>query len=378
MMETARNTTDTTNKTILEKYQKVKRIKFIVALLGSSTFWIIVAVIFFLILIIGAAVENSATTDSEGMYGVGTSSLPEEVLTWKSIVEEICAEEGMSDYVPYVLGIIAVETGGRIDTSRDIMQSSESKGLAPNTISDPEESIKAGVQLLKGIKEDAKSLGVSDMNAVIQSYNFGRYYVTWLATNNKSHSLEVAEGYSKSVVAPANGNSNAETIGYSHPIAVAYNGGYRYKSGGNFFYADLVRSYLTFSGELPEGSELFQSIMTEAMKYEGNPYVWGGKNPSAGFDCSGLTYWAYQTVGVTIPINAAGQYSFVTKVDIKDAKAGDLIFFKGTYGGPSHISHVGIYIDQNTMYDSNSGGIGYTTWSSGYWYQHFAGIGRVQ
>ncbi|WP_180229897.1 lysozyme family protein, partial [Bacillus cereus] len=103
-----------------------------------------------------------------------------------------------------------------------------------------------GVMHLKGAFDDAKALGINDLLAIVQTYNFGRNYVHWLATNNKTHSIEVADYYSKTVVAPAGGNKNANTIGYSDPVAVAYNGGYRYKNGGNFFYAEKVKQYLSF------------------------------------------------------------------------------------------------------------------------------------
>ena len=58
----------------------------------------------------------------------------------------------------------------------------------------------------------------------------------------------MAEQYSKTVVAPSLGNSTGAMIRYSHPIAVAYNGGYKYKNGGNFFYAEIVKQYVDFVG----------------------------------------------------------------------------------------------------------------------------------
>ncbi|SFI27011.1 MULTISPECIES: lysozyme family protein [unclassified Bacillus (in: firmicutes)] len=177
-----------------------------------------------------------------------TVNLPQQVLRWQTMVEEECNAQGVPELVPYVLGIIMVESGGNAETTPDIMQSSESQGRPANSINNPKESIHYGVMHLKGSFEDAKKYGITDLSAIVQTYNFGRAYIRWLASNNKQHSLPVADLYSKTVVAPSLGNTNGTMVRYSHPIAVAYNGGYRYKSGGNFFYAEIVKQYVDFNG----------------------------------------------------------------------------------------------------------------------------------
>ncbi|PFB14657.1 lysozyme family protein [Bacillus cereus] len=375
-----------TQETAIDKYKKVKRIKWIARLLGGST-GVIIAAAITLLLIVSMAIlggESSTGTPNGGVSGNATvKNLPPEVMRWQAMVEQECAAQGVPELVPYVLAIIMVESNGISEKLPDIMQSSESQGWAMNTISNPKDSIYYGVMHLKGAFDDAKMLGINDLLAIVQTYNFGRNYVHWLAANNKTHSIQTADYYSLTVVAPAGGNRNGTTIGYSQPVAVAYNGGYRYINGGNFFYAEMVKQYLSFdgaggtSGQIPGGSETFKVMMDEVLKYNGNPYVWGGKSSSQGFDCSGLTYWAYKTAGITIPISAATQYDFTVEVDPKDAQPGDLVFFRGTYGGPNHVSHVGIYIDANTMYDSNGSGVGYHQFTSSYWQQHYAGIRRV-
>ncbi|MEH7657351.1 lysozyme family protein, partial [Bacillus velezensis] len=147
-----------------------------------------------------------------------------------------------------------------------IMQSSESQGRPANSINNPKESIHYGVMHLKGAFADAKNYGITDLSAIVQSYNFGRAYIRWLANNNKQHSLSVADLYSKTVVAPSLGNTNGTMVRYSHPIAVAYNGGYRYKNGGNFFYAEIVKQYVDFTAggvPQPEGIGFAKSIYWE-------------------------------------------------------------------------------------------------------------------
>jgi cell wall-associated NlpC family hydrolase len=78
------------------------------------------------------------------------------------------------------------------------------------------------------------------------------------------------------------------------------------------------------------------SVVSIALQYLGVPYVWGGASPS-GFDCSGLTMYAYAKVGVYLPHNAAMQYGMGHPVARSQLAPGDLVFFNG-------LSHVGMYI----------------------------------
>ncbi|PEO58288.1 lysozyme family protein [Bacillus wiedmannii] len=206
-----------------------------------------------------------------------TVNLPQAVLRWKTMVEEECNAQGVPELVPYVLGIIMVESGGNSETTPDIMQSSESQGRPANSINNPKESIHYGVMHLKGSFADAKKYGITDLSAIVQTYNFGRAYIRWLANNNKQHSLPVADQYSKTVVAPSLGNTTGAMVKYSHPIAVAYNGGYRYKNGGNFFYAEIVKQYVDFNAggvPQPEGIGFAKSIYWEGfgINYHDGPH----------------------------------------------------------------------------------------------------------
>lgn len=72
-------------------------------------------------------------------------------------------------------------------------------------------------------------------------------------------------------------------------ISTAKNGGWRYNYG-NMFYVMLVQQY---TGGAAYGSETFQKLMTEAKKYIGMPYVFGGSTPQTSFDCSGFICWVY-------------------------------------------------------------------------------------
>lgn len=104
----------------------------------------------------------------------------------------------------------------------------------------------------------------------------------------------------------------------------------------------------------------FASIISYAERYIGLPYVWGGKDVArdGGFDCSGYAIWVFNNVcGTALDAdgtNAARLYDFCTPVSRGEAVPGDLVFFKGTYGGLDYISHVGIYCGDGIMINAGN------------------------
>jgi cell wall-associated NlpC family hydrolase len=72
----------------------------------------------------------------------------------------------------------------------------------------------------------------------------------------------------------------------------------------------------------------------------GVPYVWGGATPGVGFDCSGLTMWAWAQAGVQLAHGATDQYYEIAHVSMSDLEPGDLIF----YGDASYLYHVVMYV----------------------------------
>ena len=96
--------------------------------------------------------------------------------------------------------------------------------------------------------------------------------------------------------------------------------------------------------------EKFAALITEAEKYLGYPYVWGGSNPDTSFDCSGFVSYVLTNSGLvnTGRLGAQGLYNVCTPVSKANAQPGDLIFFVGTYDTPG-VSHVGIYVGDGVM-----------------------------
>jgi cell wall-associated NlpC family hydrolase len=78
----------------------------------------------------------------------------------------------------------------------------------------------------------------------------------------------------------------------------------------------------------------------------GTPYVYAGASPEQGFDCSGLTMWAWQHGGVSLPHSSAAQYAALPHIDRSQLQPGDLVFFYN----PIH--HVGLYVGGGMMIDA--------------------------
>ena len=124
--------------------------------------------------------------------------------------------------------------------------------------------------------------------------------------------------------------------------------------------------------------ETFRKLITEAEKYLGYPYVWGGSSPSTSFDCSGFVCYVLKNSGV-YPIGrttAQGIFNECAIIPRSEAKPGDIIFFTGTYASSGPVSHVGIYVGNGMMIHCGNP-ISYASIDSNYWSSHFYAFGRL-
>ena len=154
----------------------------------------------------------------------------ERALQYEDLVKYYAEEEGIYEYVPVLLAIMEVETKGERD---DVMQSSESAGLEPNSLG-PEASIAQACDYFRGLVDRTEDLDV-DRNTIIQAYNYGPGYMYYIAENGGEHSFDLAVEYAKEM-------SGGRTAKYTHDIA-DFNGNWMYLYG-NMYYVLLVEQYL--------------------------------------------------------------------------------------------------------------------------------------
>jgi cell wall-associated NlpC family hydrolase len=118
-----------------------------------------------------------------------------------------------------------------------------------------------------------------------------------------------------------------------------------------------------------EGDRSAVAVAIEAaMDYRGTPYAWGGggtRGPGpgmdpdegiVGFDCSGLTQYAYAEAGISIPRNSRAQYATLPKVAVGDLAPGDLVFWATDPSAPSTIHHVAIYLGGDRILEAPQSG----------------------
>ena len=283
---------------------------------GSGLFLMVFSLLLFVAILFSDEQDSGISNIHYG--GVNVSA---EVLAHKPMVEKYAKEYGVEEYVNILLAIIQVESGG---TAEDVMQSSESLGLPPNSLS-TEESIKQGVKYFSELLASSERLSV-DLESVIQSYNYGGGFLGYVANRGNKYTFELAQSFSKEY-------SGGEKVSYRNPIAIPINGGWR--------------------------------------------YVYGGASPTTSFDCSGLTQWTYGKAGINLPRTAQQQYDVTQHIPLSEAQAGDLVFFHSTYNAGSYITHVGIYLGNNRMFHAGDP-IGYADLTSPYWQQHLVGAGRIK
>ena len=120
--------------------------------------------------------------------------------------------------------------------------------------------------------------------------------------------------------------------------------------------------------------ETFAAMLSEAEKYLGYPYVWGGSSPATSFDCSGFVSWVVNHSGWNVGrLGAQGLYNICTRTS--SPRPGDLVFFTGTYDTPG-VSHCGIYVGDGMMLHCGDP-ISYANLNSSYWQAHFYAYGRL-
>lgn len=125
--------------------------------------------------------------------------------------------------------------------------------------------------------------------------------------------------------------------------------------------------------------DIARDIVARGSALVGSPYRYGGTNPS-GFDCSGLVNYLYKPFLPDLPRSASAIAQYGSTVSLDSISPGDLVFY-ATGSNRSEITHVGIYIGQNTLIQSVSAGpsrgVILTDLDEKYWKERFKWVKRL-
>lgn len=294
---------------------------------------VIVSLLVALISSIAGAVKDASS--AQVIAGLYRQLLSDNTISYTQDVKDAAVNEQIEDYVNYLLAIMEVESHG---IGTDVMQSSESAGLPPNSFKTPQESIAQGAKYFASCVMKA-SEKECDINTAIQAYNYGTGFIDYVAENGKVYTLDLA-------IAFAEEKSGGKQVAYKNQIAIDYNGGWRY-AYGNMFYAQLVNQYI-----YNYDNATVQKIVDEAMKYSGWDYISGGSSPDdGGFDCSGLVQYVYGEAGINLPRLEKDQYEVCEEIETENIQPGDLIFYKNETSN-GEIGHVAIYIGNGKVFEA--------------------------
>ena len=203
--------------------------------------------------------------------------------------------------------------------------------------------------------------------------------------NGRIYSYEDTEEYTVKILKVKLNNKGLNSVIHSRSLSAVQKERYLLllQTQGN--HPDLFNDIYT-DEEIPEDlgvapealtDQTFAAMITEGEKYLGRAYVWGGSNPSQGFDCSGFVCWVLNHSGWSVGrTDCNGLKAKCTVVSEDEARPGDLIFFKGTQRNRRGATHVGIYCGNGTMLHCGNP-IQYTSVRGRYYREHFLCYGRL-
>lgn len=203
--------------------------------------------------------------------------------------------------------------------------------------------------------------------------------------NGRIYSYEDTEEYTVKILKVKLNNKGLNSVIHSRSLSAVQKERYLLllQTQGN--HPDLFNDIYT-DEEIPEDlgvapealtDQTFAAMITEGEKYLGRAYVWGGSNPSQGFDCSGFVCWVLNHSGWSVGrTDCNGLKAKCTVVSEDEARPGDLIFFKGTQRNRRGATHVGIYCGNGIMLHCGNP-IQYTSVRGRYYREQFLCYGRL-
>lgn len=318
-------------------------------------------VLLFLLIVVLMMVGAAQTTDTSSS-SVSSENISPEVEKYRSVVTQYCQQDGIPNMVDAILAIMMQESGG---TGNDVMQSSESLGSPPDSLS-PEDSIRAGVAAFARNYKTAQEVKHNQFETALQGYNFGNGYVSWAIKRDGGYTKENAVEFAR-----IHSHGQKRIIGAQGKYVWAY---------GDQDYVDHVERYLTVNdgkGSLPSLGAQAETAISQGEKLIGHTtYVFGGgrseSDIKAGrFDCSSFVHYAFAKAGINVGWTTDQLVSEGQRIPANEAKRGDLVFFD-TY---KKNGHVGILLGNGQFLACNtSNGVEISSLSNSYWKSVYHGV----
>lgn len=173
-------------RSALSRQQEVRRLK------------ILISIVSIVVLIAGVLlIHHLLSPVKQGSL----SGVSEEVLQYKSAVEDACKDAGISQFSTLMLAMMQQESSG---LGTDVLQCSECPfnteyDNTPNAITDPYYSIQVGAEYFAYCLKEAECKSIKNterLKIALQDYNFGNSYATWVLENYGSYSIENATEFS--------------------------------------------------------------------------------------------------------------------------------------------------------------------------------------
>lgn len=250
------------------------------------------------------------------------------------------------------------------DTQAKVQQQATNQQAAQQLVNSLSEEVRAQVEAEAETNEAVASGIQSAQNASTSS-------TSQTITGNVSNPVEnplPEDNTTSQPSAPSTGNNDSS----SNNNSSSNNSGNNANSGSNTPAEDTNTSSGGGSSS-SGGTSTVSSPIAYALAMEGQPYVYGGESlAEGGFDCSGLVYYAYRCIGITLPRSSSAQMSYVKNngrwtTSVSELQYGDLVFFPG---------HVAFYVGNGTVFGARTFGTpaGY---NSIYDFGSFLGGGQI-
>ena len=288
------------------------------------------------------AVYNSSTTCIDGMVydnpnaPIYKSSSGDRAKKVRDYIRPLLKEKDCEQYIDILVSMCQQESSFGAGDNKNWLQVTGYSG--PGGI----ESVKAGVNFFVNMIDLVKSKDCKDINVLVQCYNYGQGYLTFVMERGGKDTAELRKTF-----------QSIQKKKYHSSIY------------GNSRYCEMVMSRVT--GQLPADTgnnseslasvnESREKLIAFAEKQIGKPYKYGASGPES-FDCSGLVMYCYKkALNISISHSSQKQYDDCVKIDKKMARKGDLVFFSKTKS-TKNITHVGIYLGDDMMLEAPRTGL---------------------